>query len=236
MRLRGKRLRTEQKYYIHPHDYLALRYKMSIALQLDEHSIGIDGYQITSLYFDDHQRTSIETKNDGVFKRQKYRIRCYNGSDQYIALERKSKLGEYVAKESARLTRQQYNQIMAGDIDFLYESEESLCREFYAAIRSDGYHPTTIVDYWREAYIYPQGNVRITFDKKLSVGSNGIDLFHHDLSSAEVLPPTMTIMEVKYDDVLPNAVRKILTPTTNIRSSISKYVLCREKMMHLHTQ
>lgn len=236
MRLRGQRLRTEQKYYLHLHDYIAMRSRLSTALRLDEHSISSDGYNIRSLYFDDDRRTSLETKNDGTFMRQKFRIRIYNDSDHYIALERKSKLGEFVAKEAVEMTRQQYNCMMTGEYEFLYQSEEPLFREFYVALQTYGYRPTTIVDYWREAYVYSYGNVRITFDKRLAVGSNNVDLFHPQLSQVEVLPTSLTIMEVKYDDVLPEKVRKLLRPTSHLRSSISKYVLCREKMMHLHTQ
>ncbi|MCR8657586.1 polyphosphate polymerase domain-containing protein [Paenibacillus endoradicis] len=236
MRLRGQRLRTEQKYYLHLHDYIAMRSRISTALQLDEHSITSDGYNIRSLYFDDAKRTAIETKNDGVFKRQKFRIRTYNDSDSYISIERKSKIGEFVAKEAVQITREQYDGIIDGNYEFLYQSKEPLCRDFYVALQTYGYRPTTIVDYWREAYVYSYGNVRITFDKRLAVGSNSTNLFEPQLSHAEVLSPAVTIMEVKYDDVLPDNIRQLLRPTSHNRSSISKYVLCREKMMHLHTQ
>ena len=236
MKLRGKRLRTEQKYYLHMHDYLTLRMRISQLLTLDEHSIDIDGYNIRSLYFDDPRRTALETKNDGVFKRQKFRIRIYNGSDNHIALERKSKLGDYVAKESVTITRAQYDQILLGNYESLYETEDPLRLDFYAALTAAGYTPTTIVDYWREAYVFPQGNVRITFDKRLAVGSNQLDLFHPELSLAEIMPPSVTIMEVKFDDMLPSVVKPLITPANHLRSSISKYVLCKEQQMLLHTQ
>lgn len=213
-----------------------MRHKLSTVLQLDEHSVTSEGYNIRSLYFDDVRDTSLLTKNDGVFKRQKFRIRMYNDTDSFIALERKSKLGDYVAKEAVRLTRAQYDQITEGDYEFLNELDEPLCHDFYVALHSYGYRSTTIVDYWREAYVHSYGNVRITFDKRLAVGSNSTDLFDPQLSQAEVLPPSLTIMEVKYDDVLPDAIRQLLRPASHVRSSISKYVLCREKMMHLHTQ
>lgn len=236
MKLRGKRLRTEQKYYLHMHDYLTLRMKVSQLLTLDPNSVDIDGYNIRSLYFDDPRRTSLETKNDGVFKRQKFRIRIYNGEDRHIALERKSKMGDFVAKESVPLSREQYEQILQGDYNSLYESGDPLAQDFYAAMTSYGYLPTTIVDYWREAYIFPQGNVRITFDKRLAVGANQLDLFHPELMLSEIIMPGVTIMEVKFDDVLPNVVRQLVTPAKNLRSSISKYVLCKEKHLLLHTQ
>jgi len=235
MKLRGKQLRMEQKYYLHMHDYMVLRMKVAKLLTLDPYSIDVDGYNIRSLYFDDPRRTALETKNDGIFKRQKFRIRIYNNSDEHIALERKNKVGDYVAKESVVLTRPQYDQILNGDYSSLYDSGEPLARDFYAAMTSYGYLPTVIVDYWREAYIYREGNVRITFDKRLAVGSNHLDLFYPELMLSEIIMPGLTIMEVKFDDMLPNVVRSIITPANHQRSSISKYVLCKEKHMLLHT-
>lgn len=235
MKYRGQQLRTEQKYYLHMHDYLTLRTNVAQLLMLDKNTIDVDGYNIRSLYFDDPRRTSLETKNDGVFKRQKFRIRAYNGSDGHIALERKHKLGDFVSKESVRLTRLQYEQILQGNYECLYTMEDAIAKDFYASMTSGGYLPSVIVDYWREAYIYPQGNVRITFDKRLSVVTNQLDIFHPELSFTEILDPGLTIMEVKFDDVLPNVVRSLVAPARNLRSSISKYVLCKEKHMLIHT-
>ena len=229
MQFRGRKLRTEQKYYLHLHDYLALQQKVSSILALDSHSVDFEGYRIRSLYFDDPRRVALEEKNDGIFKREKYRIRTYNDSDQTINLERKSKFGEFVCKESAPLTKEEYEQILSGDYEFLFGREESLLREFYAALKTYHFRPVVIVDYWREAYIYEMGNVRITFDKKLAAGINTIDLFHPQLVIEETIPSELTIMEVKYDSFLPDHIRKILQPKSHIRSSISKYVICREK-------
>lgn len=156
--------------------------------------------------------------------------------DSYIALERKSKLGDYVAKESFRILRKQYDQILLGDYESLYASGDPLARDFYACMTSGGYMPKVIVDYWREAFIYPHGNVRITFDKRLAAATNQLDLFHPELSFSEINMPGVTIMEVKFDDVLPNVVRELIRPAHHQRSTISKYVLCREKLMLLHTQ
>ena len=236
MLYKGLRLRTEQKYYLHLHDYLTLRTKISQLLSLDANTVDIDGYNIRSLYFDDPRRTSLETKNDGVFKRQKFRIRIYNGSDDYIVLERKNKLGEYVAKEGIQISRAQYEDIINGNYDSLFVTDNMLSLDFYSHLTSYGYAPAVIVDYWREAYVYREGNVRITFDKRLAVATNQNDLFHPDLLFSEIVQPGLTIMEVKFDNVLPNVVRELITPVASLRSSISKYVLCREKKMLLHTQ
>ncbi|MFD2118075.1 polyphosphate polymerase domain-containing protein [Paenibacillus yanchengensis] len=229
MEFRGRKLRTEQKFYLHLHDYLTLKNKVTMALAMDRHSINSDGYNIRSLYFDDPKRSALDEKNDGVFKRDKYRIRIYNGEDKTIKLERKSKFGDFVCKESAPLTRQQYEWIRLGEYGFLYNSKENLLREFHVALVSYMFRPIVIVDYWREAYIYEFGNVRITFDKKLSAGINTINLFDPNLVLEETIPTEQTIMEVKYDSFLPDHVRKIVQPKSQIRSSISKYVICRER-------
>ncbi|UVI31260.1 polyphosphate polymerase domain-containing protein [Paenibacillus spongiae] len=227
MEFQGKKLRHEYKYYLHTHDYMALRHKVSQLLTMDRNSVDADGYEIRSLYFDGPHRHSLHDKNDGIFSREKYRIRIYNGSDAKITVERKSKFGEYVCKESAPITRQEYGALLSGSYTFLKERESALLQEFYAAL-SRGFRPITIVNYVREAYIYEPGNVRITFDKRLSAGINTCNLFHPDLVLEEVLSAPLTILEVKYDSFLPDHIRKLMQLESHNRSSISKYVLCRE--------
>lgn len=229
MQLRGRRLRTEQKYYLHLHDFLTLKHKVATALTLDTHSLDADGYNIRSLYFDDPLRSALEMKNDGIFRREKYRIRIYNVSDKIINVERKSKFGEFVCKESAPITLPEYKQILTGEYSFLKKRKESLLQDFYVALNTYHFQPSVIVDYWREAYIHEWGNVRITFDKKLSAGINSVDLFDPQLILEEVLPTELTIMEVKFDSFLPDHIRKVVKPKSHTRSSISKYVLCKEK-------
>lgn len=228
MLYRGRKLRTEHKYYLHIHDYATVSRRVSSLLLLDPHSINEEGYNIRSLYFDGPHAHSLHDKNNGIFKRDKYRIRVYNGSDAVISVERKSKFGEYVCKESARISREEYDDILSGEYACLAHKEAMLLREFHAALAYRSFRPVVIVDYWREAYIYEHGNVRITFDKKLSAGVNTIDLFDPNLVLEEVIAVPQTIMEVKFDAYFPDHVRKLVNPTSHIRSSISKYVLCRE--------
>ncbi|MCQ6562653.1 polyphosphate polymerase domain-containing protein [Paenibacillus mendelii] len=227
MEFQGKKLRHEYKYYLHAHDYMALRHKVSQVLTMDRNSLASDGYEIRSLYFDGPHRHSLHDKNDGIFKREKYRIRIYNGSDAKISVERKSKFGEYVCKESAAISRLEYDSILDGEYSFMKEKGHTLLQEFYAALNR-GFRPITIVNYVREAYVYEPGNVRITFDKRLSAGINTHDLFHPDLVLEESLLLPQTILEVKYDSFLPDHIRKLVQPDNHQRSSISKYVICRE--------
>ena len=227
MEFLGKKLRHELKYYIHPYEYVTLRQRLAAMLQLDGNSDDKDGYGISSLYFDSPKDHSLYDKVNGVFGRQKFRIRIYNGGDKTIKLERKSKYGDYVCKEAVQLNRDEYDRILNRDISFLLEHNHPLIKDFYRALQG-GYQPAVIVDYVREAYVYELGDVRITFDKMLSAGINTHDLFDPHLALTEALDSTKTILEIKYNDFLPEAIRLLVRPDMHNRSSISKYVICRE--------
>jgi len=233
LRFLDKRLRHEHKYYLHQHEYLTLRSRVSRLLSMDKHSIDSDGYVIRSLYFDGVHDQALYDKQDGIFSREKYRIRTYNNSDETIKLERKSKYGEYVSKESAALTREQYERIMIGDYDCL-QGEEPLIHDFRFALVHRGFRPAVIVQYTREAYVYDLGDVRVTFDKKLSAVVNGFHLFDDFGVALDVLQDARTIMELKYNQFLPESVRQLVQPGGHQRSTISKYVLCREIAIRHH--
>ncbi|MGO4538619.1 polyphosphate polymerase domain-containing protein [Paenibacillus sp. 2TAB19] len=228
MLFEGKKLRNEFKHYLHTYEYLSLRNKVSTMLEMDPNSIGGDGYGIRSLYFDGPHDHSLYDKNNGVFGRDKYRIRIYNGSGEKITLERKSKFGDFVCKEAAPLSRREYDEILAGDYECLRDKEHPLLKDFYLALAHRAFRPIVIVDYVREAYIYEPGNVRITFDKRLAAGVNTVDLFDPELVLQEALLAPQTILEVKFDSFLPSNIRSLLQPDKIVRSAISKYVICRE--------
>ncbi|MBD2867540.1 polyphosphate polymerase domain-containing protein [Paenibacillus arenilitoris] len=231
MKFLGRKLRHELKYYLHPQEYLTLRQRVSALLPLDSNATGEEGYGIRSLYFDNPRDSALYDKMDGIFRRHKYRIRVYNGSDRIIKLERKNKFGAYVNKESANLAREDYDRILKGDASGLQSSAIPLVQDFYRSLVHEHYRPAAIVDYIREAYVYEHGDVRITFDKRLAAGINTYDLFDPGLILTEALDPTRTILEVKYNEYLPEMIRMLASPHASNRSAISKYVICRETVM-----
>jgi len=197
-------------------------------LKLDKNSINEEGYHIRSLYFDNMYDTSLHEKVDGIFQRKKYRIRIYNKSDKVIKLERKSKFNEYVCKESAGLSRGQYDLIMQNDLDFLKESEHPLMREFYADCKHLALKPSVVVDYIREAYIYPLSDVRVTFDKALSSCVQSFQILDPELVTTQMVQERKTILEVKYNEFLPGHIYGLLQMSASLRSTISKYAICKE--------
>ncbi len=228
----SERYRHELKFLINYGDKAALTCRMEPLFKLDPHATS-GGYCIRSLYFDDYWNTAYEEKDAGVLLRKKYRIRIYDFSDRVIKLERKKKFGQWIHKEDASLTRDEFYRILDGDYDFLLRSDQSLCREFYAECVSHVMRPRVIVDYEREPWIMDAGTVRVTFDMNMRAGICGFDIFDADLPTLPIVEPDKLIMEVKFTEFCPQSVRDIMPPAASELTAFSKYALCYEKTAYL---
>ena len=227
-----ERFRHELKYLISYAQKADLNVRMAPLLGLDKH-VKNGGYMIRSLYFDDYWNTAYQEKVDGVLLRKKYRIRIYDYSDRVIKLERKRKSDSWIYKEDAPLTHEQFDRILAGDYEFLRDSEYQLCREFYVECMCNVMRPRVIVDYEREPWILDAGTVRITFDMNVRAAVGGFDIFDSTLPVLPVLEPGRLVMEVKFTEFLPQVVRDLLPGKAQELTSASKYVLCYDKASYL---
>lgn len=79
-----------------------------------------------------------------------------------MRLEKKSKINGLCKKVSCKITAEECQKIIDGDIEFMKDSEEALMREFYAKMKYQLLRPKCIVAYHRECYVYAPGNVRVT--------------------------------------------------------------------------
>ena len=219
--------RHELKYFINPAELEVLRARLRPVMRLDSHCVGGRPYLIRSLYLDDIDDSAYYDKVSGVMARDKYRIRIYRHSDQEIFLERKRKLGDLIQKSSVQITRQLCEQIMDGDPRGLQTSSSPLLQDVYVQMRTRLLRPAVIVDYEREAYLHPAENVRITFDLRLRSGLHSTELFNPDLPTVCPHDGNVEILEVKFDEYLPDHIRALLDGIQADRSAVSKYVLCR---------
>ena len=219
--------RHENKYFISQAGYRMLRSRLAAMLQADPNSGRADGqYFIRSLYFDDAMQSALIDKEDGIQDREKFRIRFYNMDPSFIRLESKQKWTDLVKKESAPLTREETEKILSGDLWDLYSTSYPLLRNFYLKSRTRFLRPAVIVDYTREAYVFE--DVRITFDMDIHSGLYRTDLFSPGLPTVPVLPDSQVVLEVKFEEALPDAVFQLLRAVPAARSAISKYELCRQ--------
>lgn len=216
--------RHEWKHEISYLDMLTLRQRLRAVAQADRHAV--DGkYLIRSLYFDTPSDRALRKKLNGVSHREKFRLRCYNSDTSVIHLEKKSKLGSVGNKQSAVLSAPEVSAILQGDLSWMLDSGRPLVRELYSKMRTQQLRPKTIVDYTREPYVYPAGNVRVTLDYDIRTR----------LGCAGFLDPGVTIpagdapiiLEVKWDAFLPSVIRDAVQLEGRHVSSFSKYAQCR---------
>ena len=219
--------RHELKYFINPAELEALRARLQPVMDLDRHCRNGEPYVIRSLYLDDIDYSAYYDKVAGVMARDKYRIRIYRYSDQEIFLERKRKLGDLIQKSSVQITRRLCEQIISGDPRGLQSASSPLLQDVFVQMRTRLLRPAVIVDYVREAYTYPAENVRITFDMNLRSGLHSFDLFNAEIPTVCPLDQNTQILEVKFDNYLPDHVRGLIAGIQADRSAVSKYVLCR---------
>ena len=223
----GLPARHELKYFINPAEIAALRARLRPVLSMDRHCVGGKPYVIRSLYFDDIDESAWYEKQAGVMHRDKYRIRIYRYSDREIFLERKRKLGDLIQKSSVQITRRLCDQIVAGDPTGLQKANNPLLQDMFVQMRTRLLRPRVIVDYAREAYLHPAEDVRITFDLNLHSGLYSSDLFNPKLPTVCPHDRNVEILEVKFNNYLPDYIAALLSGVEAERSAVSKYILCR---------
>lgn len=221
------KLRHEIKHYINVSDYLIIRNRLKHIASLDSNADENGEYRIRSVYFDDYNDKVLTEKLIGLNNRDKFRIRIYNNNNDLIRLEKKSKINGLCMKMMSILTVEEYTKILKGDIDFLKNSFNPLYNELYVRMNSERWKPKTVVDYIREAYVYSVGNVRITFDKSVRTGLTGIDILENELATIETIDPSYIILEVKYDEFMPDIISDIIQIGERSKTAVSKYALCR---------
>ena len=217
--------RHEWKHEINYADMITLRTRLSAVMKRDKHTVN-GAYGIRSLYFDNISDKALHEKQDGVNIREKFRIRYYNGDTSFIILEKKSKINGLCAKESCQISADEAQKIVDGELLWMSESGRPLCMELYSKMLSQGLKPKTIVDYTRDPFVFPPGNVRVTIDYNIRTG-----LFRTDFLNPKTLTfpagESPIILEVKWDEYLPDIIRDAVTLPGRRVTAFSKYEQCR---------
>jgi hypothetical protein len=204
---------------------MQLRARLRAVARLDANAEADGAYKIRSLYFDNYSDKAIIDKLSGQSRREKFRLRYYKDDTSLIRLEKKSKINRLCYKEGVAITTEQCALLLAGDYDFLRMSAAPLFNELYAKMRFQNLRPRNIVDYRREAYVYPAGNVRVTFDRDIRASNSVAGFLNPTLTT---IPATeATILEIKYDGFLPDIIGDILRHSGSNQSEFSKYLVAR---------
>lgn len=220
-----QKYRHELKHYINIIDCMELRSRLKHIAKRDPNANEDGTYKIRSLYFDNYEDKAVTDKLSGQSRREKFRFRYYGDNISFIRLEKKSKMNKGCYKEAVVVATDQCSKIINGCYDNLLSHESPLLSELYVKIRNQNLRPRMIVDYIREAYIYTAGNVRITIDSDIRSSSNVTGFLTPDIPT---IPSVGSIiLEIKFDDFLPDIIRDVVQIGSRHTTEFSKYVVAR---------
>jgi len=220
--------RHEYKYMIDAGQKAVLKLRAQGVLERDAHA-GADGaYLIRSLYFDSPDDACFYENENGDDPREKYRIRFYNCDASRISLECKAKRRGMTRKTACPITRGQCERFMAGEIPEPDGEVSPRQPAMFAQMRLKSLRPVVIVQYVRMPFVCDAGNVRVTFDDSIASANDIAGFLQPEIPIRSVLGTGESILEVKWDELLPSYVKEQMALASLQWTSFSKYYLCRK--------
>lgn len=220
--------RHELKYNITAAQLQLLKVRIGCLMSLDSHVGSSGGYTIRSLYFDDYDNRCFWENENGTDPRQKFRIRIYNHSPERITLECKRKERGKTLKTACPLTLAQTELLMAGKVIPNIGQQPPLLQKLTLEMLTHRLRPVVIVEYDRIPYVYPNGNVRVTLDTNIASSSAVGCFLDAQIPKRLVMPLGQQLLEVKYDEYLPDFLYRSLQLPSLQQTAFSKYYLCRK--------
>lgn len=223
-----RKYRNEIKFIISKTMAEVLKQRLILIMSVDTNSYNSDNsYLIRSLYFDNENSDAYYEKMDGVEYRKKYRIRIYNFDDKFIRLECKYKHNNMTSKDQILIDKELCSKIINGKIDEIDLTKDNLLRQFALDYRLNRLNPSIIVDYNRVAFTYHVSDVRITFDSQIKSGMYNYNLFDKNATAYRVIDDNQMVLEVKFNEILPESIALILQTVPTFRQAFSKFAACR---------
>jgi len=220
--------RHEEKYYISKVRAFELSCLLKGYMKKDEHA-GVDGsYWIRSLYFDNHRNIDYHNKEDGLSVRKKLRLRIYNSNTKSVKLELKNRHGIYMLKESATISSNDAKLLIEGENSSLLNYNSIVTSKVFYLMHKALYEPKVTIDYEREAFTYPFQDIRVTIDRNIRASRSDFNIFTDNITMLPVIGEDVHVLEIKYNNMFPEFLQKLISTFTNNRSSVSKYCLGRQ--------
>lgn len=192
----------------------------------DAHQTG-GSYMIRSLYFDTFDDVGMDENESGVDLRRKFRIRHYDPASETMRFEIKDKVHGYTKKTSCPLSRAECAALALGEIPPALGSRAPL-NALRIQMLTNLMRPKAIIEYERSAFVHPTGNVRVTFDRNIAASCAIEDFLSPNVRGfVPLLPAGMHVLEVKYDELLPDFIAQLLELGSLQPCAFSKYYLGR---------
>jgi hypothetical protein len=207
--------RQESKYFL-PHDTrAALESVLRARLTPDQYG----EYTVASLYFDTPDFELARRAMDKPLYREKLRLRCYGTAtrETSVFLELKKKFRGTSYKRRAVMSYGQAEAFLRGKTD----GGGQVTREISEFLARTGASPRMLLRYDRSALAGEDG-LRVTFDTGVRFRAEALRL-DADGPGIELLPPGLTLMEIKTPAAVPLWLARALSQHGVFPASFSKY-------------
>ncbi|MGD0339633.1 MAG: polyphosphate polymerase domain-containing protein [Bacteroidota bacterium] len=188
-------------------------------------------YTVRSIYLDSFDYKCYYEKLDGIHTRKKLRIRGYNQKEENprVFFEIKRKNDNFVSKDRARVPIQDIRKTLRGSnsVTQLDDEEKKYLNNFFFYYQLRHLEPKVLVVYEREPFQCKFGShLRVTIDKNL----RSKVVYDYDmLFDEEGLTGGNRkefILEIKFYQVLPQWIDKVIGEFDLTRIAVSKYTSC----------
>ena len=218
--------RTEYKYLINTKQIEILKNKIKNLFCVDVHCSSQHKYNVRSLYFDNYFNKCFYENETGCDPRQKHRIRLYNNSLDLIRLEQKNRVNNRVIKYRCTLLSEQVNDLIKGKYKINILDNQDLLKKFKMKIMNEMFRPVVIVSYDRYPYVYKNDNIRVTFDTNICFSKQVKGFLNNDF--VKIPLKDVNIMEIKYNNYIPDFIVKLLNVENLQKINFSKYYISRK--------
>jgi len=237
-----RKIQKYQKYF----NRFELKYQISLQerdnllsfirpfMRLDPYVQNNYNYEVRSLYYDSNFRHSVNEKRDGIGVRRKLRIRYYpdysRDNREFVFIEIKKKINENVAKSRIHVKLEDALYILDSNhpiANAFYNNastqDRNTLKEIWFLYKKYNLKPVCVVSYMRQPFLSKiEKTFRLTFDTNVMVRNYNFDLNFGD-SSKYIIPRNICIMEVKFNNFIPNWAIKIIQKNNCIQYKISKF-------------
>lgn len=227
--------RYEIKYLIAANQLADVQASLQDYLRRDANGSHDGGYYVHSIYFDSPDMRFLREKFEGELTRVKPRIRTYraslDGPPAGHFLEMKGRYDRIVEKRRCPIDRSLAKLLLRETPVHPngWSAKHSVLGEFQYLSHRFRLVPTVSVLYHRTAYFgahWP--NLRLTFDRLvLCSPATGLDVPSEDFVQA--IPCAQTVMELKYNDKLPQCLLHRLNSLGLQQRTFSKYAVSVER-------
>jgi len=227
--------RYEIKYLVESRRLPEIESALEGFLIADENSRGTNGYFNYSIYFDSPNYQFYSEKREGDLVRLKPRIRLYRAAldapPKGVFMELKGRYDRIVTKRRAAIDIGLAQQLLTSHPVLLDDRavESSTMGEFYYLAHRFRLAPCVTVFYHRTAYdgaFYP--GVRVTFDRVIR-GSRVTTLDNSDNSFVNIVPTNQAIIELKYNNKVPEMLLRRFNSLGLQHSTFSKFAVALER-------